>query len=565
MRKLYVVVSIAIMLAGFLSACEQNDPVVIDVPGHSPTLAFRTISPPSSPCGDATFNLLAGKTIPAGMVSVANDEDSLYVTFETTDGWAMTVTHLAVASSPEELPGNNGHLVPGLFPMSALHDPATVSTCYSVPLSVLQGSDVAAIAAHAGVVKGSENEGAWAEGTSAGGKGWSMYLSYELADCGESVVVEVGPDGGEVPFPGGNLSVDDGALSETVEIVVTPVPDEDLPPSVLPGTAFDFGPDGLVFDPPAMLLLNYDDTGLTLPQEEGLAIYSLEGNTLTALPSVVDVVANTISAAVSHFSVYAIPTPVGTLNLVFPDSTGEGGTITHTVEFLNLTDGTLADPVTVELTVTGPVSAGSYPPDCTMDSPVAGTFHYACTRTNVPATLWQTVIEHNVDPASAGLEVMAFASYSYESPTGEILTGTTETAITPITAPLPEVDLGVSINPPVAPTTAAPIQFSVLVSNATVSYVESAHFTVEVTNVPSADVALVSVSPDNGCIANTVPGGIFVDCPVGGIGGGQVIEFIVTITVGTSGPLLINASVYDDYTTDPFSENDNASESTWVN
>jgi Tol biopolymer transport system component len=73
-----------------------------------------------------------------------------------------------------------------------------------------------------------------------------------------------------------------------------------------PGTAFDFGPDGLVFDPPATIIIEYDEAAVVAAglQEEQLAVFLLDGP--LALASVVDADANTVSADVAHFSTYFI-------------------------------------------------------------------------------------------------------------------------------------------------------------------------------------------------------------------------------------------------------------------
>lgn len=60
-------------------------------------------------------DLLAGKSIDVGDVLVWNDEDYLYVKYETTGDWYITEVHLHVATYLKEIPQSNGNPVPGKF------------------------------------------------------------------------------------------------------------------------------------------------------------------------------------------------------------------------------------------------------------------------------------------------------------------------------------------------------------------------------------------------------------------------------------------------------------------
>lgn len=68
--------------------------------------------------------LWAGQNIDAGTVSVWNDGDNIYVTFETTGEWEMTETHLYVGNTDP----NDLTTAPGQFPYSG-------ETEYVIPLS----------------------------------------------------------------------------------------------------------------------------------------------------------------------------------------------------------------------------------------------------------------------------------------------------------------------------------------------------------------------------------------------------------------------------------------------
>ena len=61
--------------------------------------------------------LFAGQDIPVGTVSVWNDGVELHITYNTTGGWVMTETHLAVVTESGDFPTTNkGNPKVGLFP-----------------------------------------------------------------------------------------------------------------------------------------------------------------------------------------------------------------------------------------------------------------------------------------------------------------------------------------------------------------------------------------------------------------------------------------------------------------
>ncbi len=114
----------------------------------------------------------------------------------------------------------------------------------------------------------------------------------------------MGVGGGTVSALGGDavLTVESGALAEPVQLTVFPAT---VPASVglVEGSVFDLGPDGTVFDPPATLTLRYDQDALGSVAEANLTILTEEDGHWVQLPgSVVDEVANTVTAAIGGFS-----------------------------------------------------------------------------------------------------------------------------------------------------------------------------------------------------------------------------------------------------------------------
>lgn len=70
-----------------------------------------------------------------GEVTVSQEDGFIVVTFSTTNGVILTETHLHIATSPDDIPQNNGNPNPGGFQYSDPHGPVTEWT-YMIPLQV---------------------------------------------------------------------------------------------------------------------------------------------------------------------------------------------------------------------------------------------------------------------------------------------------------------------------------------------------------------------------------------------------------------------------------------------
>ena len=125
-------------------------------------------------------DLMAGQNLFSGTVKVWDEGDTLYVLYETIEPWCMTETHLAVASSLDEIPQSNGNPVPGNFPYKNTHKCVT-SFLYTIPLS--NDACELYIAAHAVVKRPGSNETAWGNGVDFPGSNWATYFIYEVSDC----------------------------------------------------------------------------------------------------------------------------------------------------------------------------------------------------------------------------------------------------------------------------------------------------------------------------------------------------------------------------------------------
>ena len=117
-------------------------------------LTFATLSSAeATEEGTKVVDLLAGKTTDVGEVQVRNEGDYLYVKYVIDeDGWAITETHLHVATSLKSFPvaGKAGNPVPGKFDHKTDHDPAVTEYEYEIKLPK---GDNLYIAAHAVVVE----------------------------------------------------------------------------------------------------------------------------------------------------------------------------------------------------------------------------------------------------------------------------------------------------------------------------------------------------------------------------------------------------------------------------
>lgn len=143
----------------------------------------------------------------------------------------------------------------------------------------------------------------------------TLFLALACSDGGDPVDPDpdpegIGPAGGTVMSDDGvaMLAVPPGALDEEVVITIEPADAPPADPGLVPGTAFDFEPDGLAFDEPAVLAIQYDEDDLPAgATESGLRIARAVGSAWVVHgSSLVNPTANTVSATITGFSTWAI-------------------------------------------------------------------------------------------------------------------------------------------------------------------------------------------------------------------------------------------------------------------
>lgn len=157
-----------------------------------------------------SINLVAGQHYNAGEITFSNDEENIYVTFATIDGWVLNETHLFVGNSIDLPLTPLGNPMIGLFPHSSNHDQISNYT-YSIPIQ--EGIECYTIAAHASVDKLVDgiivqSETAWGAGDQISNTGsWAMQSEYCLINCCEFEVESF-------PFFGGQ-TIETGQLTVT--------------------------------------------------------------------------------------------------------------------------------------------------------------------------------------------------------------------------------------------------------------------------------------------------------------------------------------------------------------
>lgn len=175
----------------FIFSCQKNpvDPSVkssqVISTGDDPVLGRVT---PGGECEPTEVTLVAGQTINSGTVKVTNDNDFIYVTYTTVNGWLLTQTHLYVGNCAAIPVNNQGNPVPGQFPYGNNHNYITSYT-YQVPISAIGAGNCACVAAHAVVVKLNaagqvvEQQTGWGNGTRINPNSGNWGMKFEYCTC----------------------------------------------------------------------------------------------------------------------------------------------------------------------------------------------------------------------------------------------------------------------------------------------------------------------------------------------------------------------------------------------
>jgi hypothetical protein len=141
----------------------------------------------STVCGTPVMvTLYAGQYIDVGTATVWNDQTHLYIEFNTTGGWQLSQTHLAVATNLDNIPQTRlGNPIPGKFPFKMEYDPTVTEFTCLIDLSEWGEGTEICIASHAVVALEGYEETAWAEGSEFNGRNWATYFTYTVQPCEE--------------------------------------------------------------------------------------------------------------------------------------------------------------------------------------------------------------------------------------------------------------------------------------------------------------------------------------------------------------------------------------------
>lgn len=387
----------------------------------APSLSVIEELPPV--CGTPTATrLIADEIVPIGTVEISQDASYLYVMYRTDESWPIGKTAVFVGTRLADLPtSGGGNPRVGHFPHKALHD-AVTRVVWQIPLQGLEDRELV-VAAFA--EREDRASGAWAEGSMISARGnWSMYFTHTPSACAAETVDAAG---GSVATVDGRASivVPPGALADPIDLTIetSSVPDlveyvEDrtgLPAGAaalaspatsqaaaavqldgfqtlydlvpIPGSVFDFGPDGTTFLTPTTVVLHYDETKLPPGVDEAeLGVFLINGVIpYDRLPSIVDTDANTVTARASHFSFFFVahelPTFVDlTVSDLWLGSSSEaevGASMDFSADVMNV-GGEAAGGGTVTYQAFGDVELGGLFGGCSELEPIFGTVAVSC-------------------------------------------------------------------------------------------------------------------------------------------------------------------------------------------
>jgi len=332
------------LLGLLLYACTGESLTGPDV--HEPPAEPEVATPASAPaasthpqpvlapdrvCGDETsVDLLAGRDVPVGEVTVTNDDERLSVVYRLEDGWELVETHLSVTDDVASVATTpSGQPQPGRFPDSGDHDPGTTAARHDLTLDGLEGveGDRLVVAAHADVLRPGDpsdpeddrREGAWADGDRfTEGGSWATYFQITVQGC-RSVTEVVDSDGGTVVAEGATVTIPPGALDGEVAITVEPVGEDELDEldlteeerdALVTGAIVDLGPDGEEFEEPVEVTVGYDETLLGDGFDESDLRIAVVTDDLELLDSSVDTDANEVTASTTHFTFFGVVEPL---------------------------------------------------------------------------------------------------------------------------------------------------------------------------------------------------------------------------------------------------------------
>lgn len=156
-------IGIVLSLGIFLGSCTKEESLKDSEDSLSANLTLKNGATTNPEADDIMeCELLAGQNISVGKVIYSHDEENLYVTYMTTNGWYLSELHLYVGTLGN-LPTNKTAVKIGNFPYSKKLDPGTSNYMFTISLTEIGDMEENGytIAAHAIVINGQKEETAW--------------------------------------------------------------------------------------------------------------------------------------------------------------------------------------------------------------------------------------------------------------------------------------------------------------------------------------------------------------------------------------------------------------------
>jgi len=211
-------------------------------------------------------------SLPAGAA-----ESDLYIAFWNGTAWEKITS--SVDTGTQEVSTQVGHFTIfaiRYFPLATTTTTTTTTTTNATPVTV-----------SANIL------GAISSFSASGGK---LHSAISLSSSNGKMGISLA-DNTTVSLPAGSQQI------TVMQLATMPAP----PANSKVIEAYAFGPDNTTFSPAATVTLKYDQASLpTDVPESGLYMALLQDSNWTEVPSSVDTQAETVTAQVSHFSIYAL-------------------------------------------------------------------------------------------------------------------------------------------------------------------------------------------------------------------------------------------------------------------
>lgn len=156
---------VVLFVLGLANMSNEANDAAFDRMDSSSSDAYQDLSDNKS---TLCVELVTPQELNVGEVCLSNTPDSLTVKFQVQDGWYLSETQLAVASSVDGIPiVGPGIPALGQFGYKSSHSAASTEQSYIIallPLGLSPGTEIV-VAAHASLVNAlKEEEGAWGRG-----------------------------------------------------------------------------------------------------------------------------------------------------------------------------------------------------------------------------------------------------------------------------------------------------------------------------------------------------------------------------------------------------------------